>query len=371
MDLKSSSRVLALLAVGTLALTACGNDGVDQTTSAVATTPAAASTAAPDAAAGGAGAKTISGAGSSAQSAAMKAWAAGFKDATVNYDPVGSSGGREQFIAGGAISFAGSDSAMKDDELAKGALTCGSDVLDIPLYVSPIAVIYHLEGVKDLQLSPSTVAKIFSQKITKWNDALIKADNPGVDLPSTAITPVNRSDGSGTTNNFTDYLSKAAAADWAYPVSSDFPVKGGEAATGTSGVVAAVGEADGGIGYADESQAGELSVAKIKVGASYVAPTAELAAQVVGASPIKAGRKANDLALDINRVGTTGYPIVLVTYSVVCSTYKDAAVGTTVKNFLTYVASDAGQQAAASAAGSAPLSGDLKTKVDTAIASLS
>jgi phosphate transport system substrate-binding protein len=370
-DLKSSGRLLAVLAAGTLAMTACGNDGVAAGTQ-PSTAPTTATTTAPTTTTGTAAlVKSLSGAGSSAQSAAMKAWAAGFKDATINYDPVGSSGGREQFIAGGEIKFAGSDSAMKDEELTKGAATCGSDVLDIPLYVSPIAVVYNLEGVEDLQLSAATVAKIFNQKITTWDDAAIKADNPGVDLPSTAITPVNRSDGSGTTNNFTDYLAKAATADWPYPASSDFPVKGGEAANGTSGVVAAVAEADGGIGYADESQAGELSVAKLKVGEAFVAPTAELAAQVVGASPVKTGRKANDLALDINRTATTGYPVVLVTYSVVCSKYADAAVGATVKAFLTYVASDAGQQAAAAAAGSAPLAGELKTKVDTAITSIS
>ncbi|MCW2623247.1 MAG: phosphate transporter substrate-binding protein PstS [Frankiales bacterium] len=357
MDLQRSGRLLAVVAAGTIVLSACGSDGPSDT--------AAPGTSAPATVSG-----TIAGAGSSAQSAAMKAWQAGFaaanKGATVNYDPVGSGGGREQFLAGG-IQFAGSDSALKDEEIAKSTTACPAGIIEVPAYISPIAVVYNLKGVDSLNLSPATIAKIFNQKITTWDDAAIKADNPDAKLPSTKITPVNRADSSGTTQNFTDYLAKAAAADWAYPAAGDFPVKGGEAAQGTSGVIQAVTEADGGIGYADESQAKDLKIAKIKVGSEFVAPSAAAASAVVAASPVADGRKPGDLALKLNRTGTTGYPVVLVTYSIACSSYSDASKGALVKAFLTYVASDAGQKAAAGAAGSSPLSGELATKVRATI----
>ena len=107
----------------------------------------------------------------------------------------------------------------------------------------------------NLQLAPSTIAKIFTGKITTWNDPAIAADNPGVNLPATAIAPVHRGDKSGTTQNFTDYLSGAAKADWPSPVADTWPIQGGEAAQGTSGVIGAVKGGQGTIGYADESQA--------------------------------------------------------------------------------------------------------------------
>ena len=113
-------------------------------------------------------------------------------------------------------------------------------------------------------------------KITTWNDPAIAADNPGVNLPATAIAPVHRGDKSGTTQNFTDYLSGAAKADWPSPVADTWPIQGGEAAQGTSGVIGAVKGGQGTIGYADESQAKGLSIAKVKVGdaLSRPAPTA-------------------------------------------------------------------------------------------------
>src|SRR6476659_321884 len=161
----------------------------------------------------------LNGAGSTAQEAAMAAWKAGFQganpDVTVNYDAVGSGGGREQFIAGGVM-FAGSDSYLTEDELAAAKDTCGGDPIEVPTYVSPIAIIYHLEGVDNLQLDSKTLAEIFAGKITTWDDPAIAGQNPDATLPSTDITPVHRSDESGTTNNFTQYLNAAAGDVWTY-----------------------------------------------------------------------------------------------------------------------------------------------------------
>ena len=229
---------------------------------------------------------TIAGAGSSAQQAAQEAWIAKFEDqnsdATVSYDPIGSGGGRDQFIAGGSTAFAGSDSPFDTTELPKATARCaktsGAQLVQIPDYISPIAIIYNLSGVDNLQLDPDTIAKVFKQQITTWDDPAIKADNPGVDLPSTKITPVNRSDESGTTANFTDYLHSAAPSVWTFDPDSSWPLKTGESGAQTSGMVQAVKAGDGTIGYADESQAQGLGIAKVKVGNTYVAPSAQGAA---------------------------------------------------------------------------------------------
>jgi phosphate transport system substrate-binding protein len=315
---------------------------------------------------------TLNGAGATSQEAAIAAWKKGFQtandDVTVNYDPSGSGGGREQFIAGG-VQFAGTDSYLEDEEVKAATEKCGSDIVEVPVYVSPIAVIYNLDGVDDLNLSANTIGQIFEGKITKWNDAAIKADNPDADLPDSDITPVHRSDDSGTTKNFTDYLDKASEGGWTKGAVETWPVKGGEGASGTSGVVAAVQGGSGSIGYADESQAGELGKVKVKVGTEYTEPTPEAAAKVLDTAAPVEGRAATDLAVDIDRkTAESGvYPIVLVSYQVVCQTQKDAAAADLVKGWLNYVAGPEGQTAAAESAGSAALSDTFSEKVLAAI----
>jgi phosphate transport system substrate-binding protein len=315
---------------------------------------------------------TLNGAGSTAQEAAMGAWKAGFQTAnsgvTVNYDAVGSGGGRDSFLSG-AVNFAGSDAYLSDDELAQAKTQCGSDPVEIPVYVSPIAVIYHLDGVDSLTLTPATLADIFAGKITQWNDPAIADENPGASLPDTDITPVHRSDDSGTTQNFTDYLARAAPDDWIDPASQTWPIQGGQAGDGTAGVVAAVKAGAGAIGYADASQAGDLGIADIQVGSDAVAPSADAASKVLDESAVVSGRPATDLAIAVNRTTTTAgvYPIILISYQMVCQVQKDQATADLIKAFERYVVSAAGQQAAASAAGSAPLSTDLATKAQAAI----
>ncbi len=315
---------------------------------------------------------TLNGAGASSQEAAVAAWKKEFQtanaDATVNYDPVGSGGGREQFTAGG-VSFAGSDAYLDDDELAAAKKQCKSDVVEVPVYVSPIAVIYNLDGVDDLNLSANTIGQIFEGKITKWNDDAIAADNPDADLPDTNITAVHRSDDSGTTKNFTDYLDQASDGGWTQGEIETWTLKGGEAAEGTSGVVSAVSSGNGTIGYADESQAGELGKVNVKVGEEFVAPTPEAAAQVLDTAAPVEGRDATDIAVDVDRKTEEAgvYPIVLVSYQIACQTYEDAETADLVKAWLTYVAGPEGQAAASESAGSAPLSDAFSEKVLAAI----
>jgi phosphate transport system substrate-binding protein len=217
----------------------------------------------------------IAGAGASSQEAAMQAWIANFQtdnpDVTITYDPVGSGGGREQFIAG-ATPFGGTDAPMEDQELKDAQKRCGGvdNYVEVPAYISPIGIAYNVDGVDTLNLSAETLAKIMKGEITNWNDQAIAAENEGTELPDLAIAPVHRSDESGTTENFTGYLSATAPDVWTYEVSGDWPIKDGEAAQGTSGVISAINSGSGTIGYADLSQVGDLNVANIKVGNEYV-----------------------------------------------------------------------------------------------------
>ena len=312
---------------------------------------------------------TLTGEGSSAQEAAQTAWRAGFQGensgVTVNYTPSGSGAGREKFIAG-AVDFAGSDSYLKDDdeatELSDAKERCGGeDPIEVPAYVSPIAVVYNLPGVDQLNLSPKTIGMIFNEKITTWNDPAIKQENPDADLPSNKITPVHRSDESGTTENFTDYLEKASDGGWPHEKDKLWPLKSGEAAQGTSGVIQAVKEGEGSIGYADESQVGDLSVASIKVGEEYVAPSAEAAAKVLAVSPRAETATDVSMAVDVDRTTTESgaYPLLLASYLIACQHYDDQATADLVKGYLTYVISEEGQKTAADNAGSAPLDSAL------------
>jgi len=326
---------------------------------------------------GGAATKTLTGKGASSQKAAQEKWVAAFQTAnsgvTVNYAPDGSSAGRSAFVAG-AVAFAGSDRPFKDEEMGAGKFAgCAADsnALNLPVYVSPIAVIYKLDGVDSLTLDPTAVASIFAGKITKWNDPAIAKLNPKAKLPDLAITAVHRADGSGTTNNFTDTLNQLAPTVWTEAASDDWPAAfSGEAANGTSGVVSAVSGGTGTIGYADASAAKNVGIADLLINGKTLKPEAAAAAAILDNSKVIPGRATNDLAYKLDRTAEGAYPAVLVSYAIVCQTYKDSATASLVKSYVGYIASAEGQQAAATAAGSAPLSADLQTKVKAAVDSI-
>jgi phosphate transport system substrate-binding protein len=315
----------------------------------------------------------IAGAGASSQEAAMDAWMVAFQDenadATVSYDPVGSGGGREQFIAGGTA-FGGTDSPMDETELADVAKRCApGEYIEIPVYISPIAMAYNVDGVDDLNLSAETAAQIFSGKITKWNDPAIAADNAGADLPDQDIVVVHRSDESGTTDNFTDYLSQNAPKDWTWEHDGNWPLKSGEAANGTSGVVGAIKSGSGTIGYADLSQVGDLDVANVKVGSEYVAPSAEAAVKIFDASKRVPNEGKYVFAYDLDRTAAAQglYPISLVSYEMACTNYDSTDQAKLVKAFYQYIISEQGQQDAAQTAGSAPIPDSLRQEITPAV----
>jgi phosphate transport system substrate-binding protein len=318
---------------------------------------------------------TLVGGGASSQGTAQETWVAAFQtehpNVTVEYDPTGSGTGRDNFIAG-ANAFTGSDRAFKDEELAEdnfAACVPGTPIVEVPAYISPIAVIFNLEGVDSLKLDAATIGKIFKREITTWDDAAIAKQNEGVKLPSTAITAVNRSDESGTTENFVEYLKAAAPEVWDAEVSGDWAYPGGEAAQGTSGVVDAVTGGEGTIGYVDASRAGDLGVVAVKVGDEYVEYSSEAAAAIVDASPLVEGRDDVDLAIELDRsTDAEGvYPIVLVSYLIACSEYADPANAELTKAYFNYIISEDGQQAAAEAAGIAPISETLYKKAQAAV----
>ncbi|GAA3969250.1 phosphate ABC transporter substrate-binding protein PstS [Thermobifida alba] len=364
MKLSRYGTIAGAALAGALALSACGSD------QAVAPEEnSGASAGSVDCVQGGG---TLAGAGASSQENAMAAWVAAYTgacaDTTVNYDSVGSGAGRSQFIEG-AVSFAGSDSAMDEEETEQATERCGSEVVHLPGYISPIAVIFNLDGIDSLNLRPEVIADIFNQKITKWNDEAIAADNPDVELPDADIVPVNRSDESGTTENFVQYLSEAAPDNWPHEVSGDWPIAPVEAAQGSSGVVSAVQGGTGTIGYVDASHAADFGTVAVGVGDEFVPYSPEAAAAIVDSAQPREGNSENDLAVTLDYATDESgvYPIVLVSYEIVCLEYAEQAEADLVKSFIGYVISEQGQQAAADEAGSAPLSDATREKIQNVL----
>lgn len=314
------------------------------------------------------------GAGASSQQSAVEAWIASYQeknpDAKIAYNPSGSGAGVSTFLTG-ATAWAGSDAALSSDEVSQSSSVCAAGTaFDIPVYISPIAIVFNLKDVsgkgKHLNLDAETIAKIFDGKVTTWNDPAIKSQNPKVELPSTAITVVHRSDKSGTTKNFVSYIKDVAPDAWSYDVGENWPNQVGQGAKGTDGVINTVNQADGTIGYADASKAGDLGTVAVKVGSAYVPYSAEAAAKVVDASPLDTkAKEANRvvIALDHKTTESGAYPVVLVSYDIACPAYKDTKTAQFVKSWLTYVTSKDGQQVAADNAGSAPMSDTLRQKV--------
>ena len=359
-----------LVLTSALALTACGSD--DNTPSG--STDLGASAAAGSAIACASG--SLTGAGSSAQKNAMDEWVKAYQQAcagsTINYQSVGSGAGIEQFIAG-TVDFAGSDSALKDEEQPNADKRCGTGkAINLPMVVGPIGIGYNLPGVEDLVLDAATIAKIFTGKITKWDDPAIAALNDGVKLPSTGIQAFHRSDSSGTTDNVTKYLKAAASTDWTFDSGKEWKAPGGQGAKGNEGVSGAVKQTAGAVGYMELSfiENSGLSAAKIATGAAEpVELTPENAGKAVEAAQLKG--TGNDLKLSIDYATKADgvYPIVLVTYEIVCDKGLAADKVALLKSFLNYTASEQGQ-ADISDLGYAPLPSTFIAKVRTSLEAL-
>ena len=308
---------------------------------------------------------TISGAGSTFVQTIVQQWIKDFSakcpDATVNYQGVGSGAGIQQFTSG-TVDFAGSDVALKPEEQAAAEAKHGA-VVHIPWSAGGIAVEYNLPGVDDLKLTGEAVAAIFAGKVTSWNDPAIAASNAGISLPSTPIRVVHRSDGSGTTAAFTEYLTKAAPSVWTAGSGKDVKWPTGEGAKGSDGVTAAVKQAAGAIGYAELSfaEGAGLGVAKIaNASGAFVGPDGDAVAAAIAGADVPADLK---LKIDYAPKAATAYPISTTTYVIVPQAPADGAKAKLVRAFVTYALQEG--QAAAETLYYAPLPESLVDKAVT------
>ena len=318
---------------------------------------------------------SIKASGSTAQANAMTDWINSYQTscsgATIDYQAVGSGAGVQDFI-NNQTSFAGSDSALKPEETAPANARCATGIaINIPMVGGAIAIAYNLEGVDKLIMTPDLLAGIFGNTITKWNDPKIVAANPGVTLPDASIVQFHRSDESGTTDNFTKYLTAAAPTAWTFPGGKSWTAPGGVAAQGSDGVSKQIKSTDGAIGYVEWGFAQDdgLSVAQIDNGGGAVELTAESAGQAVAAAKVTGTGK--DLALKLDYATKTPgvYPVVLVTYEIVCSAGNTGGTAPLLKSFLGYTSTDG--QASLNELGAAPLPASIQTQVIASVQTIS
>ncbi|MFG2501580.1 phosphate ABC transporter substrate-binding protein PstS [Streptomyces sp. NPDC048441] len=314
--------------------------------------------------------------GSSAQKNAIDAWrkvySTNCKDVQLNYNPTGSGAGITAFMQG-QTAFAGSDSALKPEEIAASKKVCkNSQAIDLPMVGGPIAVGYNVPGVDNLVLDAETLAKIFDNKIKTWDDKAIQTLNPDAKLPKTKIQAFHRSDESGTTDNFTKYLKGAAPAAWSHEPGKSWEAKGGQSANGSAGVAGQVKQTEGAISYFELSYASEgVSTVDLKTDAKEpVKATVDNSSKAI--SEAKVVGKGKDLALELNYKPTAegAYPITLVTYEVLCEKGNKAESLAATKSFLTYIASEDGQNVLKEN-DYAPIPAEIISKVRTTVAGLS
>jgi len=343
MQLRGSKQAVAAggAVIAVLAMAACSSNSTSTPASSAASTPA--SGAGSSAAATGSG--TINAAGSSFQNTYQLAAISAFKSVnsaiTVNYDSVGSGTGRSDLYSN-TVLFAGSDSPIPASEMSK--VPAGKTVLYFPVFIGPITLSYNLSGITNLKLTPDVIAGIFMGQIKTWNDPKITAINPGVSLPSTAITTAVRSDSSGTTQNFSLYLQKAAPSIWTLGSASTIKWPStAHAGAQNTGVASIIKSTPGAIGYVDytDAKASGLSYASVQNAAGqFVAPSP------AGASADAAGATiASDLTFAAADAGTTAdsYPVSYQSWDLVYAQQPNANDVAMLKSYLGYLLG-AGQQ---------------------------
>jgi phosphate transport system substrate-binding protein len=360
---KAVGTTLSGAALVAFTLSGCGSDNNAGTSSSSAASGSA------SAAADCGGKSNVTAEGSTAQQNAIaefnKVWGQVCSGKTLAYNPTGSGAGVDQFIAK-QVDFAGSDSALTDEQKPKAAERCGgNDAWNLPLVFGPVAMAFNVDGVDKLTVNGDVLAKIFTGQIKKWNDPAIAALNSGATLPDADIKPIYRSDSSGTTDNFQKYLGAAAPQSWTKGAGKEFQGGAGEGAQKSSGVVQAIQATPGSIGYVEKgfAQQAGLKLAAIDSGGGAVELTDETTQKAVDSAKFKA--EGSDLALDLNALYATKeagvYPLMLATYEIVCSKGYDADTAAAVKSFLTVAANQG--QANLSAAGYVPLPDAFKERL--------
>ncbi|HEX3694121.1 MAG TPA: phosphate ABC transporter substrate-binding protein PstS [Polyangia bacterium] len=283
---------------------------------------------------------TLNGSGSTLskpyQETAIEEFKKGNKGVTLNYGGGGSGKGRQD-LSDMVVDFAGSDSPYKEADLAK---VKGGEVLYFPILLGPITISYNVESIGKLMLSAATIAKIFQRDIKKWNDKAIAADNPGVKLPDLDIVVAHRADGSGTTQNFTEYLNNAAKGIWRLKSGStvEWPADT-QAGQGNGGVAQIVKSTKGAIGYVDLSDAkasGLKYVAVKNQAGKFVEPTTSAASAAGDGIDVK----GNLLFSALNAKGDKSYPITCQTWVIVYAKQSDHAKGEALKSYLKFLVKD-------------------------------
>jgi phosphate transport system substrate-binding protein len=375
---KRLAQIAAIAAIGVLGLTACGSN------------PTAGGTGGNGGGGGGGGTATATGSpgasgaamacpsgklnaeGSTAQQNAITQVIASYGSAcgnkgTIEYNGTGSGAGVENFTKG-LVDFAGSDAALAPDEATAAQKRCnGNPAWNLPMVTGPISFVYNLDGVDKLTLTPKVAADIFTGKVKKWNDKEIADINSGVSLPSADITVFFRSDESGTTQNVETYLQQASDGAWTKEPSKTWAGVG-EGKNKSSGIAQAISQTKNSISYVEWSYAknSQLSMSQIDSGSGPVELSPDTVAKAVdGAKVVGQG---NDLKLELAYKGAPAgsYPLLLVTYEIVCSKGLDADKTALLKDFLGYFASSQTQSSLVQI-GSAPLPEDLRSKVADAV----
>jgi phosphate transport system substrate-binding protein len=355
-----------VLTVSALVLSACGGNNTSSSSSQ--------SGVAPHVDCGGK--KTLKASGSSAQKNAIEQFVYSYVRAcpgyTLDYNANGSGKGVSEFL-GGQTDLGGTDSPLdaKKGEPDKAEQRCGSEAWNLPAVFGPIAVTYDINGVTSLNLDGPTMAKIFNGAITVWNDPAIKGLNSGTNLPATPIHVVFRSDESGTTDNFQKYLDVASNGAWGKGAGKVFNGGVGEGAETNDGTSAALKRTDGSISYNEWSfaEGHELLMAHVvtSAGSDPVSITPDSVGKTIAGAVVKG--QGNDLVLDTSSfykpTQQGAYPIVLVTYEVVCSKYPDPATGTAVKAFMQATIGDG--QVNLDQYGYMPLPSSFQSKLATAV----
>jgi phosphate transport system substrate-binding protein len=292
----------------------------------------------------------------------MLAYNQSHADVKLNYQSIGSGGGIRQF-SDGTVDFGGTDAPMSDSAIA----AIQGNVLHIPTVLGAIVITYNLPGVTQrLKFTPEAIAGIFLGTITKWNDTRLASINPGVSLPATDIVVVHRSDGSGTTFGFTDYLSKVSP-DWAQKVgkgtSVNWPV--GLGGKGNEGVSATVGQTPGAVGYVElgYATANKMAFGQVRNSSGkFVAPTLEAVTAAAAGALAKMGPTTDFRVSLTNPEGGDAYPIATMTWLLLHKTYADAAKAKALVQFVWWAETDG--QAKASGLGYAQLPRQLRPWIE-------
>ena len=320
------------LVAAALSLAACSSSGSGGSSSS--TKPASSSSAAAKLSG------TLNGSGSTFQTTFQQTAIQSFKSIqpglTVNYGSGGSGKGRTD-LASGVVNYAGSDSPIP---ASQASLFTGKTVLYFPVVIGPITVSYNLSGVSNLKLTGPVIAQLFDGSITSWNNSAIAALNPGVKLPSTAVTIARRSDSSGTTQNFSEFLVKSAPGVWKLGSSStiNWPAssRGGN---GNGGVASIIKSTPGAIGYVDyaDAKASGLVFASVKNQAGdYVAPSTTSASAAASQATV-----APNLTFSaIWAPGATSYPITYQSWDLVYEAQSSSTTAANLKGYIGYLVGD-------------------------------